>query len=361
MPPDLSIIVDAHQDIAYNAVSFGRDFRQSAYHKRRQEMNTSVVAENGSATCGLPEALLGRVGIIFGTLWTCPAYAKLSPSDPAYETPAQAYQLALDQYDVYQRLADNCEQIALVRSRADLESVLATWGEGYYLHTHKVGLVLSMEGADGIPEPKAFEEWYERGIRAVGLAWTETRYSGGTGRPGPLTKLGRELLEVMDSFHTILDLSHIAEEAFFEALDMYSGQIIASHSNPRRWRDSDRHLSDAMIRRLAEHDGVIGVVLYNVFLQTGWVKGDPKHKMPLDRVIGAIDHICQVTGSVRHVGIGSDFDGGFGRENIPAEMDTIADLNLIGTRLAARGYSAEDVNAVMSGNFLRVLRTSLPS
>src|SRR5262249_33982308 len=246
-------------------------------------------------------------------------------------------------------------------TQKDLEAVLATWGEGYDLHTHKVGLVLSMEGADPIGEPKAFEEWYERGVRAVGLAWSETRYSGGTNRPGPLPSLGRELLEVMQSYNAILDLSHIAEQAFFEAIDSYGGHIVASHSNPRRFRDSDRHLADTMIRRLAERDGVMGVVPFNVFLQTGWVKTDPKQNMPLDRVIGVIDHICQVTGSARHVGIGSDFDGGFGWENIPAEMDTVADLAMIGERLGKKGYTPEDVQAVMSGNFLRVLRAALPT
>ncbi len=363
MTADPQIIVDAHEDIAYNAVDFGRDFTQSVYEKRRREANIEIPQQTGTATTGLPESLLGRVGIIFGTLFVEPAWAQavMGVHTPhTYETPAQAYQQALTQIDVYQRLADEHDRITLVRNQSELASVLATWSDGTDITTHKVGIVILMEGADPIPEPKAFEEWYERGVRIVGPAWSETRYSGGTRRPGPLTDLGRGLLEVMESFNTILDLSHMAEEAYWEALDRYGGHIIASHSNPRRFCNTDRHLSDDMIRRLAERDGVMGIVPYNRFLRNDWARGDLKERVTLDAVIGAIDHACQVTGSARHVGIGSDFDGGFGVEHIPLELDNISDLRLIGPQLAARGYTPEDVTAILGGNFLRILRAALP-
>jgi membrane dipeptidase len=367
MPADQSvepfIIVDAHEDIAYNTVNYRRDFTLSAHAKRRLEANTDIPKLTGSATIGLPDALLGRVALIFGTLFVAPTWASQPmgiSGEVAYETPAQAYRFGLDQIDVYHRLADENERIVLVRTRADLGTVLATWAEGVEFDKHKVGIVLLMEGADPIPEPKAFEEWYERGVRIVGPAWSETRYSGGTQRPGPLTGLGRELLEVMESLNAILDLSHLAEEAYFEALDRYGGHIIASHSNPRRFRDSDRHLSDDMIRRLAERDGVMGVVPYNSFLSNTWKKNDSKTRVPLDTVVAAIDTICQLTGSARHVGVGSDFDGGFGAEHIPAELDTVSDLLLMQPLLATRGYTAEDIKAIFGGNFLRILRAALP-
>ncbi|MEP7288021.1 MAG: membrane dipeptidase [Chloroflexota bacterium] len=355
-PPTPQIVVDAHEDIAFNAVVYGRDFTKSAYTKRKLE--GSVPQAHGIATTGLPESRLGRVGIIFGTLFVAPAWA--ADSFPGYETPQQAYTQALDQIDVYHRMAENDGKITLVRTQAELDSVLVTWAEGVGIEDHKVGIVISMEGADPIIEPKAFEEWYERGVRAVGLAWSETRYSGGTKRPGPLTAMGRDLLEVMESFNTILDLSHMADEAYFEAVERYGGPIIASHSNPRKFCDTDRQLSDDMIRRLAERDGVMGIVPYNNFLQNGWSITDKKVATKLDLVIGAIDHVCQVTGSANHVGIGSDFDGGFGAESIPAELDTVADLRLIGPALVARGYTPEAVTAILSGNFLRILRTALP-
>lgn len=359
MTGDPQIILDAHQDIAWNNAAFGRDFTRSVAAKRAQEGALPYNPHRGIATTGLPDSLLGRVGVVFGTIFVAPAWAAEN-FPPGYKTPQEAYKLGLNQIDVYHRLAESNERVSLIRSCKELDAVLATWADGVDFEKHKLGIVISMEGADPIREPQAFEEWYERGVRAVGLAWSETRYSGGTGRPGPLTGLGRELLEVMQSFNVILDLSHTSEEAFLEAVERYGGPIIASHSNPRKFRNSDRHLSDDMIRRLAERDGVMGVVLWNAFLQEGWSNTDKKNAVTMDRIVGAIDHICQITGTARHVGIGSDFDGGFGTEAIPAELDSVADLGLIGKALTAHGYSPEDVHGVLCGNFLRKLRAALP-
>jgi membrane dipeptidase len=206
-----------------------------------------------------------------------------------------------------------------------------------------------MENADPILEPKQFEEWYERGVRIVGPAWKASRYAGGTGQPGPLTALGDELLEVMSSFNAILDLSHLAEEACLQALDRYQGVIIASHSNPRRFRDTDRHLADNTIRLLAERDGVMGIVAYNRFLNDDWTLADTKRALPLSVYVDAIDYVCQITGSAAHVGIGTDLDGGFGAECTPDGLDTVMDLLTIGTALSQRGYTQGDVEAILSG------------
>ncbi len=362
---DPLFIFDAHLDIAYNTVRNGRDFGQSVYTQRKREVGHAIEMDEGTLTVALPEALLGRVGIAFGTLFVSPANSSTFADERiSYRTPREAYQRALDQWDVYQRLADSDPRIALIRTQAELDKVLATWQVGREFEDHQFGIVMSMEGADPILEPAQFEEWYARGIRAVGLAWGQTRYSGGTSQPGPLTGLGRELLEVMASFNAILDVSHMAEEAFLEAVDRYEGTLIASHSNPRRLRNSDRHLSDDMIRRLAEREGVIGVVLFNAFLKEGWVRksGSRKDEVTLDHnVVTAIDHICQITGSARHVGIGSDLDGGFGRQSSPVEIDTITDLRLIEPLLRGRGYAPEDIQNILCGNFLRVLRQTLPA
>jgi membrane dipeptidase len=358
------IVVDAHQDIAYNALCYGRDYRHSALEIRRKENDPALLARRGRATIGLPDALLGRVALVFSTLFVAPFDPKEADkpwSGFTYKTPQQAHQLALDQLDYYNRLADEHEKIRLIKTVADLDAVLDTWTDGKELHEHRQGLVLLMENADPILEPKQFEEWYERGVRIVGPAWTGTRYAGGTGQPGPLTKLGYELLSAMADFNAILDLSHLAEQACSQALDAYEGVIIASHSNPRSFRNTDRHLSDNMIRRLAERDGVMGIVLYNRFLSDSWQSGDPKASLPLSIVIDAIDTVCQLTGSARHVGIGSDFDGGFGMESIPDGLDTVGDLMKIGDALLTRGYAQADVEAIMSGNMLRKLRQALPS
>ncbi len=355
------IVVDAHEDIAYNALSYGRDYRRSTAETRRLETDAAMIDRRGTATVGLPDSLLGRVAVVFATLFVAPAegnedkpWAKLT-----YKTAREAYSLAMQQLDYYQRLVDETEKIRLIQSEADLDAVLATWADGTETGDHRQGLVILMEGADPIIEPKQFEEWYERGVRLVGLAWEKTRYSGGTGHPGPLTKEGRELLEVMASFNAILDLSHLSEHACLEALDTYAGIIIASHSNPRKFRNTDRHFSDPMIERLAERDGVMGIVPFNHFLSNRWKKGDSKSDVPMSVVLDAIDYVCQLTGSAAHVGIGSDFDGGFGLESIPDGLDSTGDLLSIGPALTARGYSEEDTAAILGGNMLRKLRQGL--
>jgi membrane dipeptidase len=357
------IIVDGHQDIAWNYLNNRRDFTQSAWARRRAELDPVFLEHYGRSMAGLPEALLGRVAITCGTIFVSPKAHVMYPDETVfYETPQEAYRLGLRQIDYYHRLADENRQIRLIRTQVDLEAVLASWGEGTELADHLFGLVVLMEGADPILEPAQVEEWYARGLRIVGPAWSATRYSGGTKAVGPLTDMGRELLDVMASFGMILDLSHMAPEACYEALDRYEGPLFASHSNPLKFRPdrTDRNLSDDMIRRIAERDGTVGIVLYNLFLVAGWQMGDRKDAASMETVIAAIDHVCQVTGSARHVGIGSDADGGFGGESVPTGFETVADMWEIGPALAARGYSPEDISAILSGNVLRILRAGLP-
>ncbi len=353
------IILDAHQDIAYNALQFDRSYTRSAWEIRRSEAQAGLV--RGPAANGLPDALLGRLAVIFATLFVEPNWSEFTPDKRcSYDTPQEAYRAALRQWDYYQRLADEDRRVRLIRTGAELDAVLATWEDGTTLADHQVGLVLLMEGADPILEPRQLEEWVERGVRIIGPAWSATRYAGGTWRPGPLTDLGRELLDVMAGFNLILDLSHTTEEGYFEALDRYPGPVIASHSNPTRCWNHHRNLTDTQIRRMAEHDGVMGVVLYNRFLSERWHRGLPKAETPLDVVVVAIDHVCQVTGSASHSGIGTDIDGGFGADEIPEGIDTVSDLLRIADALRDRGYREADIEGIMGGNFLRILRQALP-
>ncbi|MBL8146667.1 MAG: membrane dipeptidase [Anaerolineae bacterium] len=357
----IPLIVDAHQDIAYNMLTLGRDYRRSVAETRALEGSADGQL---LATLSLPDALRGGVGLVFATIFTEPARKRMDPDSPlgpaTYRTPHEAYAAAIRQYDVYQRLFDEAPQMVRVTTNAELDAVLATWADGAPVDGRKQGIVLLMENGDPILEPPQFEEWYARGVRLVGPAWAASRYCGGTGEPGGLTVLGYQLLEVMASFGAVLDLSHMAEEAYLQAVERYPGPMIASHSNSRQFRNSDRHLTDTMIRLLAERDGVIGTVLFNAFLKDGYSKADRKETVPLETAINAIDYVCQLTGSARHAGIGSDFDGGFGSQHIPAGLDTVADLAKIADGLRARGYSDEDTQAVMGGNFLRILRQALP-
>jgi membrane dipeptidase len=158
----------------------------------------------------------------------------------------------------------------------------------------------------------------------------------------------------------VLDVSHLAEESFVEAVERFEGRVMASHANPRTRVPGRRQLSDGMIRRLAERDGVIGIVLYNAFLRPGWSKGDRKDAVTVTDAAAAVDHVCQVVGDATHVGLGSDFDGGFGAESAPVGMDTVADMRCVVPALGEMGYGDEEIAAVMGGNWLRLLRETLP-
>ncbi len=361
----MSLIVDAHQDLAWNALTYGRDYTLSALETRAAEAGGPAPQCNGNSLLGLPEYLSGQVAVVFGTLYVSPAaHRATSCESKAYRDAQEAHALYNEQLDYYHRLTDEHEQFRLISTRADLEQVLATW-QSPDERGRRVGLVPLMEGADGIREPEEAAWWQERGVRLVGLAWSGTRYAGGTGAPGPLTPEGRRLVSVLSDLGLILDLAHASDESFLEALDRFEGTVVCTHANARAllkdYARPERMLSDDMIRRLAEAGGVIGVVPYNNFLKAGWQLSEGPQSITLEHVAAHIDHICQLTGSAAHVAIGSDFDGGFGVERTPAEIDTVADLQKLGPVLLARGYSARDVEAILSQNWLGVLRRGLPA
>ena len=359
------LIVDAHEDIAYNVVTFGRDYTRSAQETRAAEAdNAQTHAAMGECMLGLPEWLAGNVGVVFGTLFVMPARRKMAGmenSAVAYTTPQEAYAQAMDQLDVYTRLADENPRFALVREQKELDAVLATWKAGAPKDKRQIGLVILMEGADPIVRPQDVETWYGRGLRIVGPSWLAgTRYAGGDASGGPLTDDGNRLLHVMMDFNLILDVSHLSDQACLQALDRYEGAVIASHSNPRKLVPGNRQLSDDMIRATLLRDGVVGILPINSMLREGWKRGDRKDAVMVADVAAAMDYVCQMTGDAEHVALGTDFDGGFGAESAPAELDTIADLPKVATALKVRGYADADIEAIMGGNWLRILRRALP-
>ena len=342
------VIVDSHEDIAFNSVVLGQDFLSSAYAKRTHESSPW-----GIPTVGFPEVKEANIRVVFASIWAAACH---NPTNlhvkPCYETPEEACKQGQEQLSYYQKLVANPE-FSLVTTKRDLAEVT---GDQY-----RLGLLLSMEGADPILSPEHLNEWVKKGLRVVGFAHGRTRYSGGTRQPGPLTDLGRGLLSAMEREHVILDISHMAEESFFDAMRLFHGPIIATHSNCRALIPTDRHLSDEMIRAIVERDGMIGGVLFNKFLTTDWEKnGRIKGSVTLADFVRQLRHMCDVAGDAEHVGIGSDFDGGFGSESIPAEMDTIADMPKIGVALTDSGFSDREVDGIMGENWLRFLRKTLP-
>ncbi|MFQ5398254.1 MAG: dipeptidase [Anaerolineae bacterium] len=350
-------IVDAHLDLAYNALNNGRDLRLPVPEIRQREGKKPA---SGLATVSLPDLRAAGVGLVFGSLFVMPAHAQEGAlaGEIVYRDAAEAHRHALVQLDYYHRLADEEPYVRLVGSSRDLEAVVASHQPG---GEPLLGILPLMEGADPIRRPEEVAFWYERGLRVIGLAWDDTRYASGAWRAtrSGVSRGGLALLERMAELGMILDLTHLSEPGCYEALDRYEGPVAATHCNTRRIVPGQRQLPDPLIRALGERDGVIGVVLYNRFLRPHHMKGDAKELVTLDHVVAHIDHICQLLGDAGHVGIGSDFDGGFGAADIPAEMDGVKDLSLIAARLAERGYGPDDVANVMGGNWVRLLRRTL--
>lgn len=357
------MIVDAHQDLAYNMITYGRDYTLPVEETRRQEKGSPVVEHNGDTTLGVPEYRRGQVAIIFSTLFAAPLRGQPTVwNTQVYADSEQAHQLYSGQIDIYEKLFDNHpDKFTPIRTKKQLETTLEQWDKSG--DPAPTGLVTLMEGAEGIRSIDELEEWWQRGVRIIGPAWKSTRFCGGTREPGPLTKAGRELLFAMAPLGFTLDLSHMAWESALEALDLYEGPIVASHANALKQVKNgslNRFLTDEIIRGIFEHDGVIGVVPFNSFLIEGWKTSDPRSEVPLDMVAAQMDYMCQIAGDARHVGIGTDFDGGFGLQHIPEGLDTISDLQQLAPLLASRGYSDNDTARLFGRNWIEILRRTLP-
>lgn len=358
------LLVDAHEDLAWNMLTFGRDYTQSAEKTRQREQGSETPQHNGDTLLGYPDYQRGQVAVVFATLFAAPTRRRYGDWDRlCYTTNDQAYSLYNTQLDAYHRLTDeHPEKFRLIVRLDDLQEVLSHW-EKPDEQEHPVGLVILMEGAESVRQPDELEEWWQRGVRLIGPAWASNRFCGGTREPGPLTKQGYTLLEAMTDYGFVLDLSHMDETAALQALDFYPGRIVATHANALallKGIESNRFLSDRLIQGLIERDGIIGVVPFNRFLVPGWTADDGRESVDLDHVVAHIDYICQMAGDAQHVGIGTDFDGGFGLQGTPHEIDTIADLQKLAPLLADRDYPDSDIAGILGGNWLQLLKKSLP-
>ncbi len=363
----MSLIIDSHCDLAWNMLNFGRDYMRSAAETREKEKGTLTPEKNGDSLIGWPDYQRGRVAIVFSTLFAAPIRSKDGDWDKlCYSSFDEAHRLYLDQLHVYHKLTDSKpEHFRLILNTKDLRGHIAEWWDESKT-SRPVGLVPLMEGADGIRGEDELAEWHELGVRLIGLAWSGTRYAGGTKEPGPLTREGRRLLKAMADFNFILDLSHMDEQSALEALDLYDGPIVATHVNCLALLPNfptNRHFSDRVLRGVIERGGVIGNVPLNSFLKSGWNRknGSRREEVPLDALAAHMDHVCQLAGDSLHSGIGSDFDGGFGLQSVPPEIDTIADLQKLIPLLAARGYSESDATNILGLNWLNFLQKNLPS
>ncbi len=363
----MPLLVDAHEDLAWNMLTFGRDYTRSAAETRRLESESHSLApqKNGHTLLGWADYQAGKVAVVFASLFASPARLKHGEWETlCYASAEEAWQVYHRQLETYQALVErHPECFRLITDRFHLDNLLTVW-RGESRTDRPVGLVLLMEGGEGIRSLDDLERWWQEDVRIIGPAWAGTRYCGGTREPGPLTEAGRALLASMAGLGFTLDVSHMDETAVYQALDCYEGAIIASHANPLACvlgYKGNRLLSDAIIHRLIERDAVIGVIPYCRFLKADWQLADGRQGITLETLAVHIDYICQLAGDAWHVGLGSDFDGGFGVEAAPADVDTIADLQKLTSILSDRGYRKEEIAAILGENWLRYLQKTLPS
>jgi membrane dipeptidase len=366
----MHIIIDSHEDIAWNMLTYNRDYTRPVGITRQMEQGTRTGELNkGEALLGWQEYQEGKVAVIFATLFASP---KRHARDPlfsqVYATVDQANEKYRQQLDTYRRLVEeHPDKFIIVDDQKTLKQVVSGWQitnsiDERFSVQPIIGLVLLMEGAEGVKTPDELTFWWDNGVHLIGPAWAGNQYCGGTLEPGPLTPAGRDLISQMDGLGFTLDISHMDEQAVLQSLDVYHGPIIASHANAKVLirGDSNRFLSDEVILNLIDRDGVIGLVPYNHHLVYEWVYPQDKHAVKLEAVVTQIDHICQLAGNSLHAGIGSDFDGSLGMQSTPSEIDTVADLQKLVPLLETRGYSDLDIANILGGNWLNQLYRSLP-
>jgi membrane dipeptidase len=348
------LLIDAHLDLSWNALGWNRDLEQEVSAIREAERGMTGKAR-GRNTVSLPELRKAEVGISIVTL-LARANAKGKHSLD-FRTQDIAAATALGQLEYY-RLLERRGLCTMIEDLPALERSFAAWQASP--QTAPLGFILSMEGADPIVDPGQAELWFQRGLRIVGLAhYGPSAYACGTGSEGGLTPAGHDLLRAMEELGLILDLTHLADEAFWEAVDKFRGPVLASHNNCRSITPGQRQFSDEQIRKIIERDGVIGAAFDAWMMASGWTE-DRSGRAPIliENAVEHIDHICQIAGNTRHIAIGSDLDGGFGTEQSPDDMDTIADLQRLQPMLGARGYSVEDIEGIFYANWMNFFRRS---
>ena len=356
-------IIDAHLDLAMNALEWNRDYRQPVATIRSSERGMTDKVDRGNNVVSLPELRRGTIGLVVAT-----QIARVNTSEhhlpgAGWRSPAQAWATTQAQRAWYEAMEAEGEMVQ-INSRATLDAHITRWlGPAESAEQKPVGYILSLEGADSLPDVSYVERAYGYGLRAIGPAHYSTgRYAPGTGLTGPLTPTGRDLLREMDRLGMILDVTHLTDEGFDEALALYKGAIWASHHNCRALVPHQRQLSDEQILRLVDRGAVIGGCLDAWMLKPGLTQGQSNPAdfgITLDTLADHIDHVCQLAGNARHCMIGSDLDGAFGREQTPTDLDTIADLPKLQVLLKKRGYLDEDVTSIFHGNALQFLSNAL--
>ncbi|HEV3344583.1 MAG TPA: membrane dipeptidase [Pirellulales bacterium] len=352
------LIFDAHLDLSMNALEWNRDLTRPLAEIRQREAGRNDKDDRGKGTVCLPEMRRGRIGLCVATLIA--RYVKPKNPLPGWHSPEIAWAQTQGQLAWYRAMEEAGEMTAIV-DRASLDRHVALW-QGNPPEHAPIGYVLSMEGADSILTPARLERSYAQGLRAVGPAhYGPGTYAFGTHSSGGIGQKGRELLAEMDRLGMILDATHLCDVSFWEALDHFRGPVWASHSNCRALVPEERQFSDEQLQALIARGAVIGAALDAWMMVPGWIRGKTTPEeagVRLEHMIDHMDHVCQLAGNARHAAIGTDLDGGFGREQSPLDLESIADLQRLPDMLRRRGYSESDVEGITHGNWVGLLQSA---
>jgi membrane dipeptidase len=359
MNSSLPFLIDGHLDLSMNAMEWNRDLRLPISELNNRESCLDDKPDRGKATVTFEELRKGNIGLVVAT--QIARYVKPDSPLPGWFSPEQAWAQTQGQLAWYKAMeADG--QLTMIQNKEDLDAHLTNWNSSEY-DDKPIGYILSLEGADSMVDLSYVEKAYAYGLRAIGPAhYGPGRYANGTDSSGELNKEGIALLQEMDRLNMILDATHLNDDAFWDALNRYKGNIWASHNNCRTFVDHNRQFSDDMIKALIERDAVIGVALDAWMMAPNWIRGTSTPQSTncnMEVMANNIDHICQLAGNSNHVAVGSDLDGAFGREQCPYDLETIADIQKIFPILKSRGYKPEDIEKIANGNWLRFMRKAL--
>lgn len=365
----MPLLIDAHLDLSWNALSYDRDLTETASAINDCERGMTDCPGRSGATVSFPDMRRGGVAVCLGTMLARARADRIPLAGPPrvsldYRTSAAAFGMAQGQLAYYQ-LLEKQGQLAMIRTANELRVHWNKWTDGELSKESfqaPIGLILAMEGADPIVSPEQADDWFQDGLRVVNpVHYGHNQYAVGTGESGPLTDAGVALLREFERVGMIVDATHLSDPSFFQAMEVFGGPVIASHQHCRALAPHARQFTDEQLRLLIERDAVIGAAFDSWMVIPNWRKGEtPRSAVTLNHVVDHIDHICQLAGNHQHVAIGSDLDGGFGRSQTPDGIETIADLQKMAEVLDRRGYSPEAIDAVFHDNWLRFFAEHLP-
>lgn len=348
--------IDAHLDLSMNAMEWNRDLREPVFAIREREKNLKDKPDRANGTVAFPELRKGNIGLVVAT--QIARYVAPGNPLPGWHSPQQAWAQTQAQLAWYKEM-EACGEMKMITGINELNNHLELWTNDE-IQNKPIGYILSLEGADSLVDISYVEKAYQYGLRAIGPAhYGPGRYANGTDATGHLNEMGKALLKEMERLNIILDATHLCDDAFWDAMDLFHGNVWASHNMCRKLVNHNRQFSDEQIKILIERNAVIGAAFDAWMLVPGWKRGvstPQQMNCDLNKVIDNIDHICQLAGNTLHVGIGSDLDGAFGKEQCPYDLETIEDLGKIPKLLQLRGYSENDIENIMHRNWLRFFR-----